>query len=83
MEEVLVSVKCPAISETYDVYIPQSLTVGETAKLLGRGMEELSERRYVSSGRELLCLVGDDILMKQDFCIRDYKIQNGDKLLLF
>lgn len=83
MEEVLVSIKCPAISKTYDVYIPQSLKVGEVAKLLGRGMEELSERQYVSSGHELLCLAGESILMKQELLVRDYKLQNGDELFLF
>lgn len=83
MEEILVSIKCPSISEVYDVYLPQSLHVEMAARLLGEGVEQLSNHRYTASGKELLCMAKDGVLMKQGLLIQDYGIQNGDELSIF
>ena len=82
MEKILVSIECPSIDRCYDVYIPNSLTVKQAARLLGKGMEELSNRRYISSGNEFLCMKEQHILLKEEVLLKDYGIQNGDHLVL-
>lgn len=82
MEKILVSIECPSIAQKFDVYVPKSLTVKEAAGLLGRGLEELSNHRYVSSGNEFLCMKETKVLLREEATLRDYGIQNGDCLVI-
>ena len=82
MEKILLSIECPSISNSFDVYVPTSLTVKEAAQLLGKGLEEISNRRYISSGNEFLCKKEDRILLKEEVILKDYGIQNGDHIVI-
>lgn len=82
MEKVLVALECPSISKSYDVYIPDFLSVNMAASLLGKALEELSDYHYVSSGHEFLCLKEKRILLKGEASLKDYGIENGDHLII-
>ena len=82
MKKILLSIECPAISNIFDVYVPASLTVKEAARLLGKGLEEISNHRYISSGNEFLCKKEDRILLKEELMLKDYGIQNGDHIVI-
>ena len=82
MSKVLVSVTCPAVDETYDVFIPSSLTVREAASLLGKGFENLSDGRYISSGYELLCTRKSNTFLRGSSTVAGSGIVNGTDLVL-
>ena len=82
MNKVLVSVRCATTDEAYDVYIPVNLTISQISMLLGKGVEEMSDRKYVSSGKELLCIKSANILLEPELTLSDYQVKNGDELLM-
>lgn len=77
------NVTCVALGESYDAYIPKSVTVGEAATLLARCMEDATNGRYVASDAELLCSGVSGNLLNASVMVGDCGITNGDKLLLF
>lgn len=80
--KILVNISVPAISENYDVLIPDSLSVRETIPLIAESVEYLSNYRYISSGKEYLCSAERNSLLRPDQTLRDCNIQNGDHLVL-
>lgn len=83
MNKILVSVRCVATDEAYDVYIPAKLKISQISQLLGKGLEEMSDRKYVSSGKELLCMKSANILLEPEMTLNDYQVKNGDEILMF
>ena len=82
MEKILVSLECPSISASYDVYIPGFLSVGMVASLIGKALEELSDYHYVSSGHEFLCLKEKRLQLQRNAALKDYRIDNGAHLVI-
>ena len=80
--KILVNLRVPAISEQFDILVPDSLRIRKIATLLAKMVAELSEQMYVSSGQEVLCSVEQNILLKPNGTLRSYGIKNGDHLLL-
>lgn len=83
MNKVLVNVTCVALRESYDAFIPKSITIGEAATLLGHCMEEATNQRYVASGTELLCTRNGGQLLNSRTIVGESGLKNGDGLLLF
>lgn len=81
MGKVLINLEVPAISESYDVYIPTFLNITKVAELLAKAVAELSDQRYVSSGHELLCHKENGYVMRVDKTFEEYGILNGDHLI--
>lgn len=81
MEKVLVSLYVPVLGTSYDVQIPLFLTVREVSALLARMLEEATAHRYTTSGQELLCSVDQNLLFRQECTLREYHVQNGERLL--
>ena len=80
--KVLVNVCVPAISEQFDVMIPDDMDVKEVISLLAEGVEKLSNYLYVSSGEECLCSVEQQVRLSSQAALKTYGIQNGDHLIL-
>lgn len=80
--KVLVNVSVPSISEKYDLLIPDFLPVKEVATLIADAVEYLSNRRYVSSKQEFICLAEQEVLLREDLTLRDYNVRNGDHLVI-
>lgn len=82
MEKTLVILEVPAVSGRYEVFIPTDILVRELRELLGTSVEDLTNRRYVSSGSEILCLKERNLAMQETEYVYHYKIANGESLLL-
>lgn len=80
--KILVNVSIPAISEKYDVLIPDSLRIKSVVSLIASTVEDLSNHLYVASGEECLCSVEKNILLRQNATLEKYGIQNGDHLIM-
>lgn len=83
MDKVLVNVACAALGESYDVFVPKAVTVGQAAVLLGQAIEEASNHRYIASGTELICTSDGKRLLDRSTIFGACGIENGDHLVLF
>ncbi len=83
MEKILVEVTAPAASLTYDMLIPCNIQIGEMSQLVASVFAQLSNGTYVSTGKNIICdKLSGDIYEPSTF-VKDTKIKNGAKLLLF
>lgn len=80
--KVLVNVYVPAISEKFDVMIPDDMEVTKVISLLSEGVGKLSNHLYVSCGEECLCSVEQKVMLRNEAALKTYGIQNGDHLIL-
>ena len=80
--KILVNVFVPAISERYDILVPDDLRIRTVVGLIASGVEDLSDGNYISSGEECLCSVEKDILLRENTTLKNYGIQNGDHLMI-
>ena len=83
MAKMLINLTIPAISESYDLNVPDFLCVRFLIPVLVDAISELSAGRYVSSGREYLCCLDHNRKLDPDSTIRENGIQNGDHLFIF
>lgn len=80
--KLLVNVYIPAISESYDIWVPGKLPVRAVAALIAETAEGLSNHLYVASGKEFLCSVEKNIQLRNNATLEKYGIKNGDHLVL-
>lgn len=80
--KILVNVFIPAISEKYDVLIPDNLKINSVSSLISSAIESLSNHLYVASGEECLCSIELNTLLRPDATLETYGIQNGDHLIM-
>ncbi len=80
--KTLVHLSVPSVSLRHDILLPADLMVGEAVGLLVEAVVEISSGRYVSSGREVLCLAESNILLRPGHSFAEYGLKNGDHLIL-
>lgn len=80
--KLLVNVDIPAISEKYDILVPDDLRIKMVVNLIASTVEGLSNGLYVASGEECLCSVEKNILLRHNATLEKYGIQNGDHLIM-
>lgn len=80
--KILVTVHVPAISERYDILVPDSLRIKSVATMIAETVESLSNHLYVASGEECLCSVEKNILLRHNATLEKYGIRNGDHLVM-
>ena len=80
--KLLVNVHIPAISQKYDILVPNSLKVKTATSLIANAVRDLSGNLYVVSGEECLCSVEKNILLRSNTTLEQYGIQNGDHLVM-
>lgn len=83
MEKILVNLFVPSLDESFDIYIPSFLTVGEITPLIAQMMEELTQHRYTSSGREIICSIEKNTVLQCSYTLSDYSIKHGEHIILF
>lgn len=79
--DLLLNITVPAISENYDVLVPDFMPVSELVPLIANAVEDMSEHRYQSSGAEILC--GNGNVFSSQYTLKHYSVANGDHLMLF
>lgn len=80
--KILVNVNIPAISESFDISLPDSMRIKNVVSLIATTVEEISNRMYVVSGEEQLCSVEKNILLKSNATLQRYGIENSDHLVM-
>ena len=80
--KTIITLIIPAIGASYDVLVPGFMKIADLTPLLSSAVQELSGDNYVSSGNELLCHKETNQLLIQECSLDDYKVQNGDHILI-
>ena len=80
--KILVNVHIPAISERFDMLIPDSLRIKTVVSLITNTIVTLTNHPYISSGEEILCSVEKGILLRNNATLERYGIKNGDHLII-
>ena len=80
--KILVNVKIPAINNEYDMLIPDFEKIGTIIGLLNDIAAEMSGNQYAASGEEVLCHLENNVVLENDYTLKDYDVKNGDTLLL-
>ena len=78
----LVSLSVPAISQDFDILIPNDLEIIKVIPLLSEAVEVLSNHMYISSGEEILCSPEKNLVLIGSATLSGYGIQHGEKLVL-
>lgn len=85
MSKILIALEVPAIKEKYDLFIPNFLTIEECTILLAKAISDMTQKQYVSSGKEVLlyCSTEGYIILNKKYTILDYGLKNGELLYIF
>ncbi len=82
MDKVLVEVFVPAVSQTYDIFIPLSSTLFEVTELIKKAVFELSDNMFIPSSTTAICRHGDGAILNINMSVYELGIHNGSKLML-
>lgn len=82
MEKILAEVSVPAIGKSYDVFLPQSITVSQAVQMLNNIFAGLNEEYFKDSSQIMLCDKDNGVIYNPEDLIRETRITNGSKLLL-
>lgn len=82
MNKILVCLEVPSISQSYELYVPDFLTVRELIPLLVKAVKELSDSLYAASECVLLCAKEQNVLLDEKATLFDYAIGHGDHLVM-
>ena len=83
MAKLLVNISIPAISESYDLRVPDFLKIRTLVPMIVESVVELSAKRYVPSGEEYLCVLEQGRVLSHNHTVAESGIKNGDHLYLF
>ena len=83
MDKILVSVAVPAISQNYEVMIPQHARMYEVQELIKHAVHDLSDGSYVDTETSFLCRNEDGTIINVNMSVSDLQLRNGSKLILF
>lgn len=82
MEKILAEVSVPPIGKSYDVFLPQSITVSQAVQMLNNIFAGLNEEYFKDSSQIMLCDKDNGVIYNPEDLIRETRITNGSKLLL-
>ncbi|MBQ7871590.1 MAG: hypothetical protein IJ357_05565 [Oscillospiraceae bacterium] len=83
MEKLLISLYVTSLQQQFDLFVPGALPLRSLIPLITEGLVELSGGRYQPSGRELLCVRRPDVLLDGSMSLEDYRLHNGEELILY
>ena len=82
MEKVLIHLSVPAVQESFDLFIPQDIVIGQIITSMTEGISEMTHHRYTVSGKEMLILQDSSVPLCPDNTLNQYGIQDGDHLII-
>lgn len=53
MDKILICLQVPAISRSFDVFVPLDMNINELIEVLVKGVIEMSDNSYISSNEEI------------------------------
>lgn len=82
MEKVLVGIHAVAADVQYDAFVPADLEISKLIEIIAKGVSELTDGKYMRSGRELLSIKEPECLLNPSLTLCDYRIKDGMQLYL-
>ncbi len=85
MSKVLITLKVPAIKEQYDLFVPDFLTIEECITLLTEALSDMTQKQFVSSGKEVLLNYNNEEykILEKEYRVSECGVQHGDTWYLF
>ncbi len=81
MDKILICLQVPAISRSFDVFVPLDMNINELTEVLVKGVIEMSDNSYISSKEENLNLK-NNILLNPTLTLQSYGIKDGEEIFL-
>ena len=81
MDKILICLQVPAISRSFDVFVPVDMNINELIEVLVKGVIEMSDNSYISSNEENLNLK-NNILLNPALTLQSYSIKDGEEIFL-
>ena len=78
MDKILICLQVPAISRSFDVFVPLDMNINELIEVLVKGVIEMSD---ISSNEEKLNLK-NNILLNPALTLQSYSIKDGEEIFL-
>ena len=82
MNRVLINLRVPAISDSFDIFVPSDVPISKLNKIIANGVSELTSGVYVVSEQEQLCIKEPLGLLNPQLTLQDYGITDGMQLFL-
>lgn len=82
MDKLLVEVFVPALSTSYDIFIPEQLPMYEVLELIKKAVCELSAGLFISNACTVICHREDGSILNINLSVKELSIHNGSKLML-
>ena len=83
MKKILIEIASPAAGLTYDMFVPDTLQIGELARLACEVFRRMSNGLYSGSAPPILCNAEDGSSLESSGTVRSSRIRNGTRLILF
>ena len=83
MNKVLIEVTSPAAGQTFDMFVPDTIQIGEMISLIGNVFAQTSNGTYSKTSSMVLSEKKTGYVFVLNKTIKDSTIRNGSKLLLF
>ena len=83
MNKVLIEVTSPAAGQTFDMFVPDTIQIGEMISLIGNVFAQTSNGIYSKTSSMVLSEKKTGYVFDLNKTIKDSNIRNGSKLLLF
>jgi hypothetical protein len=82
MDRKLIEVYVPAISESFDIFVPNKCIVYDLLILISQTIANLSSNRYVHTKNSMLCYRENGRVLDINSTAEEAGIENGLQLLL-
>lgn len=82
MDKILISVKVPAMDESYDIFIPPESPMYEVKDLIQKAVNSLSHSQYIAGKNSILCFGNSGGIININLSVRELGIRNGSQLIL-
>lgn len=83
MTKVLIEVTSPAAGETFDMFVPETMHIGEVALLVSGLFDNISQGTYKKTNSPILCEKISGSVYDPNKTVKESGILNGTKFLLF
>lgn len=81
MDKIIICLQVPAISRSFDVFVPLDMEIGELTEVIVKGVVDMSNHSYISSNEENLNLK-NNILLNPLLTLQSYGIKDGEEIFL-
>lgn len=82
MEKVMVVLEVPVLRQSYEMLLPQYVSIEMLLVLIVEAVCSVSGQIYQDSGQEFLCSKRHGRILDDRMTLQEYGIQNGEHLLL-